>query len=346
MEVLRITGSTLQILTKLIIGLFFTAPVFAEYQRETPRDEVECAAIGDDSERLRCYDGISGVESVEADTSGVQAGSLPIKTEGYESYFSRIWELDEKTRRDKYTFRLHRSTYVLPFTYNNTPNVEAVRSADPEKNLKEAEVVFQMSFKIKLLQDILGQDVDLWVGYTQRSFWQLYNFDDSSPFRETNYEPEFLLNFKTDYDILGVKCRFINFGLNHQSNGQSEPLSRSWNRVVANFGFEKEPFSFLLKTWYRIPETVEEDDNPGMNKYLGHGEIWAYYFYKKHRLGLMFRNNFDSQENHGAIQAEWTFPFFFKNVAGYAHYYNGYGESLLDYNHHTNRVGVGVIVLD
>jgi phospholipase A1 len=202
-----------------------------------------------------------------------------------------------------------------------------------------------LSLKVKLWQDILGQKMDLWFGYTQRSFWQFYNFEDSSPFRETNYEPELLLNFRTDYDILGLRGRFVNLGFNHQSNGRSRPLSRSWNRAVMNFGFERDAFSFLLKAWYRVPESAEDDDNPNIEKYLGYGEIWVYYFLKKHRIGLMLRDNLSFHTNRGALQVEWSFPLF-ERIAGYLQYYVGYGESLLDYNHSVNRIGIGLILVD
>ncbi len=270
------------------------------------------------------------------------------KVEGPSSYFSRIWELDPEFRNGKYPFSPHRSNYILPFTYNDSPNTAAVQEADPDKGLKNAEVVFQLSLKVKLWQDIFDKEIDLWFGYTQRSFWQFYNFEDSSPFRETNYEPELLFNFRTDYDILGLKGRFLNVGFNHQSNGQSEPLSKSWNRLVASVGLEKNHLSLLLKAWYRFPESAEKDDNPQMEKYLGYGEIWAYYFLKNHRLGIMLRNNLDFQTNRGALQAEWSFPLFGKasKVSGYLQYFVGYGESLLDYNHSVNRIGIGVLLMD
>ncbi|MDH4267665.1 MAG: phospholipase A, partial [Deltaproteobacteria bacterium] len=134
------------------------------------------------------------------------------------SFFSRLWELDEETRRDEYAIKPYRSNYVLPFTYNDSPNDAPIREADPNKKLKKPEVKFQLSLKVKLWQDIFGKEMDLWFGYTQQSFWQFYNFEDSSPFRESNYEPELLLNFRTHFSILGWKGRFINVGFNHQSN--------------------------------------------------------------------------------------------------------------------------------
>jgi phospholipase A1 len=187
--------------------------------------------------------------------------------------------------------------------------------------------------------------VDLWIAYTQRSFWQLYNFANSAPFRETNYEPEALLNFRTRFSLLGLKVRFVQVGINHQSNGQTEPLSKSWNRVVANVGLERGDFSLLLKGWYRLPESLENDDNPGIYKYMGYGEVWGYYFLKKNRFAVMLRDNLDFGANRGAIQLEWSFPLF-APIAGYVQYFLGYGESLLDYNHRVSRIGIGFILMD
>ncbi len=329
----------------LCLVLVFLGRASTEELSGTFQDMSECATIEDDARRLDCYDKLAGrkpEDTAPVKESGERASE---EKEGKGSYFSRVWELDEETRRGKYPIKLHRSTYLLPFTYNESPNVDAAREADPDKDLKKPEVNFQLSLKVKLWQGILGKKMDLWFGYTQRSFWQFYNFEDSSPFRETNYEPELLLNFGTNYRILGLKGRFINLGINHQSNGQSKPSSRSWNRAVVTFGFEKDRLSFLLNGWYRIPESAEDDDNPEIEKYLGYGEIWTYYFLKKHRLGLMLRNNFSFHTNRGALQVEWSFPLF-ERVSGYVQYFAGYGESLLDYKRSVNRIGIGLILVD
>lgn len=327
----------------LVLGLL--RPVSAEALSEVSPDMAECAKIEGDAERLKCYDTLAGRKSETIAPLSVSEEKTPKARDEKASYFSRLWEMDEETRRGQFAITPHRSNYMLPFTYNTSPNVAVVREADPDKDVKNAEVDFQLSLKVKLWQDILGQKMDLWFGYTQRSFWQLYNVEDSSPFRETNYEPELLLNFRTDYRIMGLKGSFINMGFNHQSNGQSEPLSRSWNRLVANVGLEKDPFYLLLKGWYRIPESSKKDDNARIENYLGYGEIWATYFLKKHRFALMLRNNLSIHNNRGALQVEWSFPIL-PRVSGYLQYYTGYGESLLDYNHSVNRIGIGFILVD
>ena len=326
-----------------VLLFLFAAP--AEGLSDTSRELAECAKIEDAGKRLDCYDSLAGRKSKEA-PSAEQTVKKPQPEETKKfSYFSHLWELEPETRRGKYSLSPHGSNYILPYSYNASPNYDAVRAADPGKDLKHEEVLFQLSLKVKLWEDIFSQKADLWVGYTQRSFWQFYNFEDSSPFRETNYEPELLLNLRTDYRILGLRGRFINLGFNHQSNGQSEPLSRSWNRLVANAGFERGDFSLLLKGWYRIPESAADDDNPHMGDYLGYGEIWGYYFWKGNRFGIMLRNNLDFHTNRGAVQLEWSFPLF-ERVGGYLQYYNGFGENLLDYNYRVNRIGIGFILKD
>ncbi|OEU66542.1 MAG: hypothetical protein BA867_01175 [Desulfobacterales bacterium S5133MH16] len=286
---------------------------------------TDCSKIENDEKRLKCYDEIASPKKA--------------------SYLSKLWELDIKVPRGKYSFMPHRSNYILPFAYNDSPNKEPIQEVSPDMDVQKNEVKFQISLKIKLWQDILGKEMDLWVGYTQKSFWQLYNFDASAPFRETNYEPELLLNFRTNYKFLGMKGRIITVGFNHQSNGRSEPLSRSWNRIVGNMGFERGDFTLLLKAWYRIPESSKDDDNPDISDYMGPGEIWGYYLWKNTRFGVMLRNNFQTDKNRGALQLEWSIPIIEK-VGFYIQYFKGYGESLLDHDHDVNRISVGFILID
>ena len=245
---LRERASSLRVGTLLICGfssllLLGTVSVQAA---DLSQNMAECATIENDGERLKCYDQLAGrnsrkMEGVTESKESESTEKTP-KEKEEESYFSRLWDLDRETRGGKFAIRPHRSNYILPLTYNFSPNAAAVQEDDPDKDVKRTEVKFQLSVKVKLLEDILNKDMDLWFAYTQQSFWQLYNFDDSSPFRETDYEPELLLNFRTRFDILGLTGRFIQVGMNHQSNGQSEPLSRSWNRIVGNVGLERKQF--------------------------------------------------------------------------------------------------------
>jgi len=307
-----------------------------------------CATIDDDAARLRCYDEMAGRKPREAATeTGVSPGETgKVEAKVPPSYLSKKWELDEESRRRRFAITSYRQNYILPYTYNFHQEKQTYEAANPGTEIDDAEIKYQLSLKVKLWQDILGTNTDLWFAYTQLSQWQFYNTEFSSPFRETNYEPEILLNYRTDTDIFGLmRSRFIQVGFDHQSNGRGEPLSRSWNRIVANFGFERDVFNLVIKTWSRIPESEDKDDNPDITAYMGYGEIWLGTVWKNFLLGVMFRNNLRFDENRGAVQIDVSFPLI-EHLNGYVQYFVGYGETLIDYNHYTNRIGVGVMLKD
>ena len=234
----------------------------------------------------------------------------------------------------------HKPNYVLPVSYNS----KADQTFEP---LDPWEIKFQFSFKFELARDVFGGD--LLFGYTQQSYWQAYNKAVSSPFRETNYEPEVMWAHVWERSPGPLLPRAIVLGFVHQSNGRSLPLSRSWNRVYANFVFEHENLYFSLKPWYRIPEPDKTDpldprgdDNPDILEYMGHGEATVMWVRGPNRYGVMLRNSFRSPYR-GAAQLDWSFPIRGK-LQGYVQYFNGYGESLIDYDHRANRFGIGLML--
>lgn len=325
-------------------------------ESEIAQSIAGCARITDDKLRLQCYDAIGGGQAITGGSDHKPVATMPEVTElavpveySIPSPLSRRWELDPETLRNTFIIRLHRQNYFLPIAYNFSVNEDATLDLDRRAKAQNTEAKFQISLKAKVLEDIAGKDLSLWFAYTQLSFWQIYNSSFSSPFRETNYEPEFFLSLRTDYDFYGLKLRAVNLGINHQSNGRSEPLSRSWNRIVGDFLFEKKNFNLQLKTWYRIPENAADDDNPDIDKYLGYGELTGTYYWGEHKLSIMVRNNVRMNGNKGAIQCDWFFPIpFMRNdrFAGYIQYFNGYGESLLDYNKSVNRISLGFTLRD
>lgn len=258
--------------------------------------------------------------------------------------------LEELTLDNPFVITPHRTNYLLPLSYNDHPNMAPYPPGEQE--LDTIEVKFQFSFKLPLARDLFHDNGRLYFAYTNLSFWQAYNSDVSSPFRETNHEPELFITVDNDWKIFGMTNRANSFGIVHQSNGQSGTLSRSWNRIYGLFMFDRGNFLLALKPWYRIPEKdktsptdPDGDDNPDIDKYLGYGELYAAYKWNRQTLGLMLRNNLRRSDNMGAIQIDWTFPIS-SRVKGYLQFFNGYGESLIDYNSSVSRVGLGVLLTD
>lgn len=264
-----------------------------------------------------------------------------------ESAIDRRIILERKTFDNPFVITPHRPNYAL-LTYTESPNHAPVTELDQQ--LQKVEIKFQFSAKVELARELFNNNGYLFVAYTQQAFWQAFNSSISAPFRDTNYEPEMFLTFLTNYPFLGMKTRIINFGINHQSNGQSGSLSRSWNRLFAEFIFEKDHLYLSVKPWWRIPESAKSegdptgDDNPDITDYMGYGEITGLYELNRHRLGFMLRNNL-TIPNKGAVQLDWSLPLQNK-VRGYVQFFSGYGESLLDYNYYNNRIGVGVMLID
>jgi phospholipase A1 len=354
---------------------------------------AECAAIKDDNAaRLKCFDDLAKQQLVEKEAVNVTPAEkkditvatvekVAVKEQVAEkkiiSVMEKYWDmsLDPNKERNIFVLWPYRPCFFLPLAYNSSPNEDTNLDFDPKAKAQYNEVKFQLSFKFKIWRDIVRsleikdiierstgiRGVDVWIAYTQQSFWQLYNSGFSAPFRDTNYEPELLFNFRMQREIpglMGTKLQFINLGFNHQSNGRSEPLSRSWNRIVANVGLEKsfglenkDSFDLLLKTWYRIPENETNDDNPDITRYTGYGELWGTLYWRNQRFAVMLRNNLRS-DNLGAIQLDWSVPLstinehLGKKISLYVQFFNGYGESLLDYNTSINRISAGFMLAD
>ena len=315
-----------------------------------------CAAIAEDAARLRCFDNLSSAARSEGSTDAVAispdgSAAMPATlAEHPVTAMSRRWELEPASKKGVWSFRAHKPNYFLFGRYSDDVNMAPYEelfetTGDPYLGLDSVESKFQLSFKVKALEGLFGSDADLWFAYTQQNQWQVYNDDISSPFRETNYEPEVFVTLPTPrYNFLGLTGRFVNLGFVHQSNGRTDILSRSWNRVYAQFGFEAgDRFNLLFKPWYRIEEDADEDDNPDITDYLGDFELVASYRLGNHTLSALGRTGFDFER--GFLQLGWTFPVY-QNLRGYVQATTGYGESMIDYNHSQNTLGIGVLLSD
>lgn len=261
--------------------------------------------------------------------------------------------LEALNRSNRFMLTPHKRNYFFPVSYTRHPNDVPYRDTETESltDLSNTEAEFQLSVKILIHEDIFGENGHLYLGYTNHSLWQVYSDSDSAPFRATDHQPEFILSFTNDWEILGFNNRLNEFSITHQSNGLGGELSRSWNRIMLNSVFERGNFAFAISPWYRIPEPEQEfpgdphgDDNPDIEDYMGHFEFNAGYQHKEYIFNAMLRNNFDS-DNKGALELGWSFPLS-TNLRGQLKYFKGYGHSLIDYNTDMEIFALGIVFTD
>ncbi|MFC3283407.1 phospholipase A [Litchfieldella rifensis] len=248
-------------------------------------------------------------------------------------------ELERESSLNPFAITAYRRNYLMPWSYNANPNGEDFREISGDDVADNAEVKFQFSAKFSLVEDMFGDNGDLFFAYTQRSWWQAYNSDNSAPFRETNFEPEVFVSFDNDLTLFGWTNTQNRIAFNHQSNGKSGELSRSWNRIYAETIFQRGDWAVSVAPHWRVPESEGDDDNPDIERFMGYGDISiARRINDDHEASLLVRGN-PSAGNMGT-QLDYSWPMF-GNVRGYVQYYYGYGESLIDYDHRNNRLSLG-----
>ncbi|ANF81716.1 phospholipase [Acinetobacter sp. NCu2D-2] len=342
-----------------------------------PATAEACSAVETNSERLACYDAVFKAKpdtqpiiserraaaelapepdnlkaKISSAVSNIYATEATKLTPELSLMDSR-WELSPESKLGTWNIRAYQPVYLMPVFWtsnkNERPrseNPENTVSAEDERPLTSNEAKFQLSLKTKAVENIFGDNGDLWLGYTQSSRWQVYNGDESRPFRETNYEPEATLMFRTNYELLGLNWRLLGLTLNHQSNGRSDPWSRSWNRVMLNLGFERDNFALMIRPWYRIKEDFKDDNNPDITDYIGRGDINMFYRWNEHDFSVLLRHSFkDGEDNRGAVRFDWSFPISGR-LRGNFQLFDGYGESMIDYNHRATYLGLGVSLMN
>ncbi|MDY6884705.1 MAG: phospholipase A [Pseudomonadota bacterium] len=281
-------------------------------------------------------EGIEVIDIIKGDTTSESA--LDDRLEGDKEALDNVFAITQ-----------HRQNYLLPITYVSNPNTSGNEDLTDE-NVDNKEAKFQVSAKLPLYLEDTGFD-GVYFGFTLTSFWQLYNSEASKPFRETNYEPEIFWQETADYSVLGYKFNTFQVGFNHMSNGQSGLKSRSWNRLFASIVFSDNDDIYYLKTWYRIPEDEKEDpldptgdDNPDIEDYYGRMEFGYGRKIGAFKVLALLRNNLDFDENRGSIQLDLTYPISDRYEI-LLQYFNGYGDSLIDYNRSQERIGLGFQLL-
>jgi len=214
----------------------------------------------------------------------------------------------ERVEARPYVLTPHKPNYLL-VSYMREPNqapfVSGAGISDP---LKNTELKLQFSVKAPIWRNMFGSETDMYFAFS----------------------------------ILGMTIAGWQLGLNHESNGKSEPLSRSWNRVMGRANIElHNDLAMQFRAWYRIPESSKVDNNPDIHRYLGYGDVRAVWTPNKNTITAMVRPSPEKTN----FEITWSYPIS-QVFRVYAQYYNGYGESLIDYNYDMERIGIGFALND
>ncbi len=243
-----------------------------------------CAELRVDAERLACFDRFVAPQVRGAAEAPAAAASAPAESRSRVaasdavSFLDEFWELTPDRKRGVFNFTGYRPNYFFPVHVTNHVNRSPVSPAPghsgPLPDHRDVEAKLQLSVRTKLAEGLLLPGADLWFAYTQQSLWQLYSGAISRPFRATDHEPEIFYIVPTPVDLpFGLKLKMAGFGLAHQSNGQTLPFSRSWNRWYALGGIEREEFALTARFNTRIRERDGHDDNPDFTDYRGRSEL-------------------------------------------------------------------------
>ncbi len=220
----------------------------------------------------------------------------------------------------------HRINYMMPY-YHLQKRVYDL----PETE----EMKFQFSLKLEFLTINKGAFA---VAYTQAAWWQVTDSDNSRPFRENNYNPEVFYRF-------GGNGVYFDLGLDHESNGEDDPESRSQNRFYGQFMVEHPKFRFRLKGWTFFAHEVYGDDQVERTRhfedYYGFAETEVTILFGEVLVTSIGRLNWDTgygyQEHR--LMLYLANGFFIGGV-----YTKGYGESLRAYNISNETYGFGIFL--
>lgn len=235
---------------------------------------------------------------------------------------------------------LYKPTYILPYYYTQSPDFSAYENNTPDDQLvQRSEFKGQFSFMLPVVTDIFNQsDTDFNVAYTQLSYWQAYAA--SQYFRETDYEPEAFLSWHPRVNWVAQ------LGAVHQSNGMGGENERSWNRAYTNIIFSRENWYVSVEPWLMIFKSESSSlHNPDIQTYMGDGQIQVAYKIGEGEISVMSRNELESGFSRGAEEIDYSHHLY-QHFSAYLQFFSGYGQSLIEYNHYTNAVGIGIALND
>ncbi|MEO8118535.1 MAG: phospholipase A [Rhodoferax sp.] len=350
----------------------------------------QCAHLtGDREARLSCFDRWAAQQASPAGANSASASATPLPASvpapavapvvitmtapaahdcrnPQFTDLSRYWELEAGTDCGTFSIRGYRPislSWIGSDSVNLKPSSStADHTAATALPYSTSEVRIQLSVRTKMAQGLLTGLLDgpqsllrdsLWFGYTQQSYWQLFNGELSRPFRSTDHEPEVTYIYPTDVTLLGGwRLRYSGVSLVHQSNGQPLPLSRSWNRAVLMAGMENgQNFRLQGKVWQRLNEG--DDDNPEISDLVGRAElVGTWDINKDNTVAMTLRHSLQADAG-GSMRLEWLTKVGDGGIPGnrsglrfHTQLFTGYGDSLVDYNRRRTGLSIGLSLVE
>lgn len=254
-----------------------------------------------------------------------------------QSALQKRLEAEKQVEKSHYGISFYEPTYILPFYYTSRPYQSIYQGTTPNnQKVDNDEFKGQLSLLVPIWLNMFDSNFSINVSYTQLSFWQIYA--KSQYFRETDYEPAIFLNYHFLPNWLAAA------GLDHESNGRGGTLERSWNRVFFDLSVSGENWLVDIKPWFLVLQKNSSiPHNPDITKYLGYERVVIAYKFYQQEISLMFRNTVESKFKYGALEFDYAFPIH-GLLRGYIQLFSGYGQSLIEYDHYTNGVGIGLTI--
>lgn len=202
-----------------------------------------------------------------------------------------------------------------------------------------SDVKFQLSFALRLWHP--KSNVDILATYSQRSIWDIYQ--KSCPFRETAYNPGIWVAWQPH-----EKLRLL-FGIEHESNGLSGEISRSFNyATVASLYEPLDNWRFGARVWYGYffhDRTIYQR----YFRYRGIMQVWGTFHTKNERLQVtaLVNPTITFAKYNIQLEASWRLAKRDDWIPSlFVQYCYGYGETMIDYNRRASKIRIGISLIN
>ena len=210
---------------------------------------------------------------------------------------------------------------------------------------------FQISFKYRLFDQSAGFGAErpwlsgFYFGYTQTSLWDLSA--ESKPFRDTSYRPSFFWRWTRTDDVTWIDGARV--GFEHESNGQAGENSRTINTLFVRPEWRWAAGQGQLEFTPKFYTYLTNHENPDIAQYRGYVD-WRV----RHDAGGQWITTAVARvgtAGKGSLEVDLsrrTRDLKVGPVSGYLHFqfFNGYGESILDYNvRRTSQIRIGLAIV-